>query len=365
MIPPARFQNFHRLFCVELCPLQPSSILVLNGQFSLALEQRRQHVATSPRPSCQPTAHPQHSAWTDFSTLIGMRPLTSTLSSTSRPRLMWRAVWRGTFFFYWLTLGLRKCDLHQRGGTSVSGADLSGNTGQLAELQMFDPQGQDLNSIDKSRLLDDGRSHLPTTHAVPVDESTIPENAFPNLRNQDYSTTLPDDVLSSKSRRCTCFVCLKLFKTSKPKEAFPSASKDGQVVDCRVPGCDWKSKARNSFTNDYRSRIDHEKRHFMEPGPNSSLACTQDHCNFITKREPDLRRHYRSMHCLNPEIFSCPVLWCKYSGVNGFARKDKLTSHYRNVHGGTTARQALQYIQPALPAASASQGPVSVSIWAR
>lgn len=284
---------------------------------------------------------------------------------------MWRVVWRGKVFFYWLTVGLRSrsdffdrpSDLHQREESSVSMANISGNIGHLAEPLKFDPQGQSLARIENSSLVDGGRSLLMTTHATSINESTVRENAFPSFGIQGSSTTSPDDDLSSRVRRCNCFVCLKLFKTSKTKEGFPLARRDGEDIHCRIPGCDWNSKGKNSLIQDFQSRIDHEKRHFMEPRPNLSLACTQVHCNFITKREPDLRRHYRSMHCLNPNIFPCPVLWCKYSGVNGFTRKDKLTSHYRNVHEGKIGRgQALRRIQPALAASSAFEGWVSVAI---
>jgi len=62
---------------------------------------------------------------------------------------MWRVVWRGKVFFYWLTVGLRSrsdffdqpSDLHQREESSVSMANLSGNIGHLAEPLKFDPQG--------------------------------------------------------------------------------------------------------------------------------------------------------------------------------------------------------------------------------
>lgn len=292
-----------------------------------------------------------------------MRPLTSTISLTSPLRLMCRMVWRGKVFFYWLTLGLRKCDLYRREERSISGANLSYNNGQLPGPQNSIPQGQNLDRIDNSRLVYGGRSHLSTAHAISIKESTMREDAFSDFMNQGSSTTLPEDVSSSKMRRCACFGCLNLFRTSENKEAVSLARRDGEDIHCRIPGCDWKITGRNSFTYDYHSRSDHEKRHFMEPRLDLSLACTQDHCNFITKRQPDLRRHYRSMHCLNPDTFSCPVLWCKYSGLNGFTRKDKLTSHYRNVHEGKTGRgQPLQRIQPALPAAFASEGRVSVSI---
>ena len=37
-------------------------------------------------------------------------------------------------------------------------------------------------------------------------------------------------------------------------------------------------------------------------------------------------------HCKKPKGFLCPLPWCRYIGTDEFARKDKLTGHYNNIH---------------------------------
>lgn len=56
--------------------------------------------------------------------------------------------------------------------------------------------------------------------------------------------------------------------------------------------------------------------------------------------------------CSNPKKFPCPALDCKYNGDNGFARKDKLTSHWKKVHQtvastSASSSKAPRAIQPA------------------
>lgn len=65
------------------------------------------------------------------------------------------------------------------------------------------------------------------------------------------------------------------------------------------------------------------------------FPCTEERCKYSTRRFSDLKRHVGSKHCTRPiKAFSCPILWCKHNGKDGFARKDKLNSHYKTVHGG-------------------------------
>lgn len=91
----------------------------------------------------------------------------------------------------------------------------------------------------------------------------------------------------------------------------------------------------------------HEKDHFGQPG---HFVCPVDHCGFVTKRWSDLRRHSSTIHCTKAKKFPCSVPWCKYTGENGFTRRDKLTSHFNNVHKGVKAapRGATLAVKPAL-----------------
>ena len=91
---------------------------------------------------------------------------------------------------------------------------------------------------------------------------------------------------------------------------------------CRVPNCGLKATSR-------LEACEHEKGHFHEK---MLYYCAYECCSFHTKRWSDLLRHCQAKHCLNPPKFPCPVVGCKYSGDNGFRRKDKFNDHYRNVH---------------------------------
>lgn len=133
---------------------------------------------------------------------------------------------------------------------------------------------------------------------------------------------------------CSCMVCLLI--------GVPGNWIEG--VCCRFKDCD--------FTTDIHAEyISHERDHYHGPG-NPLFRCVEQHCRFVTKRWPDLIRHNTVRHCTKPKQFACPVPWCKYSGDNGFARKDKLRSHQRNVHQGdamSVATSNFRPIQPAMP----------------
>lgn len=61
----------------------------------------------------------------------------------------------------------------------------------------------------------------------------------------------------------------------------------------------------------------------------------------------DVKRHYATIHCKNPERFPCHVIGCPFSGENGFTRKDKLTSHMKSTHKGLPhPGKRLQAIKP-------------------
>ncbi|KAM0799632.1 hypothetical protein BDR22DRAFT_306267 [Usnea florida] len=113
---------------------------------------------------------------------------------------------------------------------------------------------------------------------------------------------------------CPCITCLKIGREV-------SGNQDHK---CRFPGCHSILSLGTTFR--------HERDHYGQYG---KYTCLEHDCQVSTRFWYELKRHYKK-HCTSPdkEIFSCPVSWCKYSGNNGFLRKDKLKSHYKNIHEG-------------------------------
>ena len=163
----------------------------------------------------------------------------------------------------------------------------------------------------------------------------------------EHQATLPTKGSSpalDTSKVCKCVGCIyevssPFWKSSNPTE-----------WQCPIPSC------RSTYPPGYFWRgvffehvIGHTK-YIVGQNPSSvapeRYRCLEQHCHFNTKRHADLARHYRTKHCENPPKFSCQVLGCKYGGENGFARKDKLKSHYRNVHEGKLPSKAFQAIEP-------------------
>ncbi|KAL8938199.1 MAG: hypothetical protein Q9216_004026 [Gyalolechia sp. 2 TL-2023] len=73
------------------------------------------------------------------------------------------------------------------------------------------------------------------------------------------------------------------------------------------------------------------QRHFFIEG---LYRCDAPDCNHKYKRWSDLQRHTSTSHCLNAKKFPCNYPGCERGGDNGFPRKDKLKSHFDNVHHG-------------------------------
>ena len=126
--------------------------------------------------------------------------------------------------------------------------------------------------------------------------------------------------LSVAGNGCHCIVCAGVGK-KVDWTVFQSP--------CRVPGCSVPDHDVISWTKILKK----EASHFRIPGE-AKLKCAENDCPIAVSSMTDLRRHYTNKHCTKSEIFPCPLVWCKYSGDNGFKRKDKLKSHYRNAHEG-------------------------------
>lgn len=166
-------------------------------------------------------------------------------------------------------------------------------------------------------------------------------------------------TISSKGQ-CECLSCLHL------GERWSYCISDSLQV-CRVPGCvetlpdcvETLPSHRSCYLKFCLVRR-HEREHFYR-NEIHAYVCNSSGCKKTLKRWEDLVRHTTNKHCLNPERFPCPEIGCKYSGNNGFVRKDKFKSHYKNVHEGKprfAQRGAPTLLQPAptKPSTSALNG---------
>ena len=156
----------------------------------------------------------------------------------------------------------------------------------------------------------------------PFKTSSIVEPVVPTLAPCSVESVHPHSIAGNV---CDCIVCAGVGKKVTASKAWP--------FHCRVPGCN--ALGHNiSFSWELLRK---EASHFRTPGEDK-LKCAESNCPVAVSSMTDLRRHYISKHCTKSEKFSCPLVWCKYSGDNGFKRKDKLNSHYRNAHEGKMGR---------------------------
>ncbi len=157
----------------------------------------------------------------------------------------------------------------------------------------------------------------------------------------DISESMQPSTTSSKGQ-CECLSCLHFGEYPGPYYF------NGDTTACRVPGC---VKTFAGFDVDRRPW--HERDHFLE---DRKYMCNSSGCKRSFKRWDDLVRHTSSRHCLNPKRLPCPEIGCKYSGGNGFVRKDKLKSHYKTHEGKPrfAQRGVPRLVQPAVAAPSTS-----------
>ena len=161
----------------------------------------------------------------------------------------------------------------------------------------------------------------------------------------DISGIMPQPAVSLPPRTCLYKACI-----SKPSASCSCTAcvfsklpcEYGEETCCRYAACEEKEVHGASFVNGYH----HERSHFGKPG---NYRCQAKYCplaNKAFKRWPDLLRHSSVAHCQNTAIFTCHVLGCKYR-EKGFSRKDKLTSHIKNVHTGKAIPgKRLRELQP-------------------
>lgn len=173
----------------------------------------------------------------------------------------------------------------------------------------------------------------------------------------EHQATLPTKEFSpalDASKVCKCVGCLYEFTSpywTPPLSKFCNPTE----WQCPIPSCRFTSPPGDYMGWDFYYHVIRHTKYIVGQNPSSvapvRYRCLEQHCHFNTKRQADLARHYRTKHCENPPKFSCQVLGCKYGGENGFARKDKLKSHYRNVHEGKMPGKAFQAIELKLRAA--------------
>ena len=315
--------------------------------------------------------------------------------STSRLHIQCRAGGLGRFFFYWLTEGrlfrwdtnrnLSETDQSSRAGLPPNAQyDLSllGNQDSLPQpgsssmttslghqsypRQLIAPQSprtildQDQASGVSSRpiptlatttLCDLNLSSREDVLCIDLatqqaQHDTGPRAASTSNGPTGLEETLIDQVEIARPSKissinhCDCLKCLLVGAFDR------SSYGPGQYI-CRFPDC----KESRSWRSD---RSSHEKQHFVCSG---RYACNASDCTRSFKRWDDLVRHTTSEHCLNPVKYPCLVVGCRFGGENGFVRKDKLTSHRKNVHEGElvfTQAGAPRSIRPAVGGTSIS-----------
>ena len=169
--------------------------------------------------------------------------------------------------------------------------------------------------------------------------------------HSEYCGTQDGQTLNS-SQECRCQVCLTHapfvdlcpcpgpekckdlcgpLSLWHPLEAGKKVIYRCPIADCQFRLCQWPHLNNNS---DWRK---HLQSHSGKPG---EYHCTAKYCPMINKpfkRWAELARHCEGAHCKNAKRYRCHVLGCKYHDTLSFARKDKLTSHIRNVHAGQVA----------------------------
>ena len=162
--------------------------------------------------------------------------------------------------------------------------------------------------------------------------STPAELLLPKPQGENIDVANIDDLFGlAPAKGCICLGCLcwptdvMFLDLSRPVD-----------ISCRIPDCSWTHHIENwlYFGRDSKDQIaHHEKGHFFERTPGrDAFTCKHEHCIYTTKRSSDIKRHYAAKHCKNAKKFPCTVIGCKFSGDNGFSRKDKMRDHLKAGH---------------------------------
>ena len=211
------------------------------------------------------------------------------------------------------------------------------NTTQLSllgheDLNSFAHEYEPIASKDQYRHHGSTRNlETPEAGFDPAPPEQAPSSiAFPFGTGSDAFTQEVHDLGGLLADHvCTCAGCLDYnFKLQRACIEWQDKHPESRLwtFGCRFTGCQWTT------TKGVFQVWAHEtqRSHYGKPG---DYRCREANCKFITKRFGDLKRHCSSKHCIKPRNLKCPVLSCRYH-QDGFARKDKLDSHYQKVHGG-------------------------------
>ena len=216
------------------------------------------------------------------------------------------------------------------------------------------------------------RGSLATALTLPLDVDDIfPSRHLIDLAHYQAST-------SAFKENCSCIVCLSVGSSEAEKYScrFQACSHVEESVEkrtiheslthqcvekwrltklpCRASDCDVVLAVY--FDEGAKMRVSHERGHYLAQhtgithnhSEKDYYLCPVKDCDYRSLRWSDLTRHITAKHCIAPKRFPCPAIGCKYSGENGFARKDKLKSHYQSMHAGKALPgQSLQAIRPA------------------
>ena len=218
------------------------------------------------------------------------------------------------------------------------------------ELPLGRTQPNDSNDMVETSFF--GGVHV-DTEARSTTSTALPSLPVGKPDEADDKITVADlDRLNGikHDRVCTCLNCLDypFFRIYDGiRHGFPAL----QHISCRVEGCTWITVHSIYLTLSIRYVKSHEENHFRKETRDQDekriFTCRDDRCQIRTKRKDDVKRHYATVHCKNPERFPCHVIGCPFGGENGFTRKDKLTSHMKSTHKGLPhPGKRLQAIKP-------------------
>ncbi|KAK3168249.1 hypothetical protein OEA41_004695 [Lepraria neglecta] len=162
--------------------------------------------------------------------------------------------------------------------------------------------------------------------------STPAELLLPKPQGENIDVANIDDLFGlAPAKGCVCLGCLYWPTYRKTPELSRSVN-----VSCRIPDCSWTYHIKDLTLPECYLKwyvVRHEEKHFFERTPGrDAFTCKHEHCIYTTKRSSDIKRHYAAKHCKNAKKFPCTVIGCKFSGDNGFPRKDKMRDHLKAGH---------------------------------
>ena len=184
-------------------------------------------------------------------------------------------------------------------------------------------------------------------------EADVPDPGPGETQTQDGIAVSSSLAAGAVVPQCSCMKCAFLGTYNSITWTKTKRTEDWDAVFstlCRIPDCTKRIELQTRYFNVNESKklqydvVSHERTHYGQPG---AYRCLEAGCQVTAKKFYDLRRHYRGKHCSNVVKYPCKELGCRYSGDNGFVRKDKLKDHQRNVHGGrANPAKSLQPLKP-------------------